>query len=79
MPEFRLIFIESDINNRYKRLPGRWENTWDDSKTFEQFLREQELETELTIRWLKEISDYIITNDWSLEDLFSQIDKILED
>ncbi|MDD2565324.1 MAG: AAA family ATPase [Candidatus Gracilibacteria bacterium] len=77
MPEFKLIYIESTLENRYSRILNRGENSDDLDKTFGQFLLDQDLETEVTIRGLKEISDYIITNNGTLEELYAQIEKIL--
>lgn len=75
--EFILIYIETNIENRYSRISSRSENPDDKIKTFEQFKKDQFLETEIQIKWLKEISDYVIDNNWNLDNLYFQIDKII--
>lgn len=79
LPEFKLIYIETNLENRFSRISVRWENADDIGKTLEQFKKEQEFEAEAQIRWLKNIADYVIDNNWSFEDLYSQIDKILNE
>lgn len=79
LPEFKLIYIETNLENRFSRISVRWENADDIGKTLEQFKREQEFEAEAQIRWLKNIADYVIDNNWSFQELYSQIDKILNE
>lgn len=78
LPNFKLIYIEADINNRFDRISKRWENTDDIGKTFEQFQKEQEFEAESQVRWLKEKAHYIIDNNWTFEDLYKQIKDIID-
>lgn len=77
LPEFKLIYIETSLENRYSRISNRNENTDDMWKTIEQFKKEQEFEAEAQIRWLKNIASYVIDNNWNFDELYRQIDNIL--
>jgi dephospho-CoA kinase len=77
IPGFRLIFIEADMNKRFNRIKIRWENEDELNKTFEEFKKDHDLETEVQIRWLKEFADNIMDNNWDFEDLYNQINEII--
>lgn len=77
LSEFKLIYIDTTLENRFSRVSNRWENPDEIGKTLEQFVKEQECEAEIQIRWLKAEADYVIDNNWSPEELYSQIEKIL--
>ena len=77
LPHFKLIYAEADLQNRYERIVKRAENTDDTTKTFEDFKKDHELETELQIRDLKNYADYVVNNDGVYADLYKQIDDII--
>jgi dephospho-CoA kinase len=77
IPGFKLAYIDADEKIRYERLIKRSENPDDQTKTFEQFQKEAQAETENQIRDLKDIADVVIDNNGSLEDLYKQLDKLL--
>ena len=79
LPGFRLVFISTDMEKRYQRIILRKENVDDTGKTFEQFKKDHELETELQIANLKEVADIVIDNNGSFEDLYKQVDKIVKE
>ena len=72
---FKLIYIDADIRTRYTRVTFRWENSSDTTKTIEEFVRETEAEAESRIRELKNISDIILENNGTIEDLEHQFEK----
>ncbi len=74
---FRFIFITSDPEIRFNRIVNRGENADDSKKTFEVFLKDQEIETESTIAPLKALADCIIDNSGTLEDLYKQLDELI--
>jgi len=76
-PEFKMVYIETDIKKCYERIIGRRENADDANKTFERFKNEHNNESELLIKELKSHADYVIDNNGSLEDLYKQLDKII--
>jgi dephospho-CoA kinase len=73
---FKLVFINADNITRYKRLIKRNENKDDREKTFEQFLKDDKLETEKNIRSFKKLSDYEINNSGNVKELHKNIDKL---
>jgi len=74
---FKLVYIEADMKKRYDRIIGRGENTDDSNKTFEEFKKDHERETELRIKDLKNIADFVVNNNGTFEELYAQIDKII--
>jgi len=78
IPEFKLVYVDTTMENRYERITKRGENVDDKSKTFEDFKKDHEREAELQIKDLKNIADFVVGNDGSLEDLYLQIDKIIQ-
>ncbi len=79
IPSFKMIYIEADIEIKHKRLITRGENTDDNSKTLEDFKKDHNAEAEVQIKSLRDMSDYIIDNNGTLEELYSQIDKVISD
>lgn len=79
LPQFVLIYIESDLKIRFDRLTSRGENADDFGKTWEQFEKDQQIETETQIRSLKEASSIVIKNDGTAEELHQALDKIVLD
>lgn len=79
LPEFKLAYVESDIKKCYERIVERGENTDDASKTFEAFQQDREGEAELQIKDLKNHADFLIDNNGTFEELYNQIDKILNE
>lgn len=77
IPGFKLIYIETSMENRYDRIVKRGENTDDSSKTFEDFKKDHEREAEQMIKDLKKGADFVIDNNGSFEDLHKQIDNII--
>lgn len=77
LPEFKLIYVETSLENRFDRINKRWENSDDIGKTMEQFQKEQMHEAEAQIRWLKDIAHFIIDNNWTKDLLYNQIDEII--
>lgn len=79
LSHFKLVFIEADMQVRYERLIKRQENTDDQVKTFDEFVREHQAESELQIRELKNYADYVVDNNGSYLDLYHKIDAIIEE
>lgn len=77
LPGFKMIAIEADSELRYKRSIIRNENPGDKEKNYEQFLKDHQKETEITIPETMNNADYKIINEGSLEDYYKEIDKIM--
>lgn len=75
LENFKLIYIDTNIENRYERITKRSENQDDQTKTFEEFQKENEQESESQIVKLKEFADIIIDNNGNFEELYAEIDK----
>jgi dephospho-CoA kinase len=74
---FVLIKIEADLKIRYQRMKERNENVGDAEKTLEDFMADHEKESEKEIPLVMEQAKFSLNNDGSLEDLYSQIDKLI--
>lgn len=75
---FYFVYVETSSEARYKRLIKRHQNTDDTIKTEVQFEKDALLETETQIFDLKERADFVIDNDGTLEELYAQVDRIIE-
>ncbi|EKE19437.1 MAG: hypothetical protein ACD_9C00018G0001 [uncultured bacterium] len=78
LPEFKLIYIDANIETRYQRMVARGENVGDATKTFQQFEREHELNADAYIRDLKNYASEIVDNNGTYADLYKQIDEIIK-
>lgn len=78
IPEFKLVYMDTSMENRYGRITKRGENVDDNTKTFEEFKKDHEREAELQIKDLKNQADFVVDNNGSLEQLYAQIDKIIQ-
>jgi dephospho-CoA kinase len=79
LPNFFLIKIDADSQIRYKRLIERNENVGDSEKTYEQFLKDHESEADSLVPQVMATAKHSIENNSSFEDLYKQIDKIIEE
>ena len=77
IPGFKLVYIETALEKRYERIVKRGENSDDSNKTFEDFQKDQGNEAEQQIKGLKAEANFVVDNNGGLEDLYQQIDKIL--
>ena len=78
LPNFKLVSIEADMKTRYERLIERGENSDDKNKTWEDFVADHQLETELTILDTMKVADIVINNDGNLEALQRQLDNLVK-
>ena len=79
IPHFKLVYIDTKPQIRYERLTHRRENTDDATKTFEEFMSDEHLESEEHIRDLKNYADFVVDNDGGYVNLYAQVEKILKD
>jgi len=78
LPEFKLVYLEADLEKRYERIVKRGENSDDTKKTFAEFQKDHEGESELQIKDLKKYADLLIDNNGSYEGLYQRVDEILQ-
>lgn len=79
LAHFKLVYVEADMRKRYDRIMTRGENADDSKKTFEQFQKAHENESELQIKDLKNHASYVVNNDGTYEDLYRQVDDIIKE
>ena len=79
LPNFYLIKVEVDAKIRYERMIARNENAGDKNKTFEQFIADQNNETEKEIPKVMDFAKISIDNNGTLEELYENTDKVIED
>lgn len=78
LPNFFLVKIDADPKSRYERMVKRNENEGDDKKTFEQFLKDHEAEADRLVPSVMATAKHAIDNSGSFEDLYKQVDEIVE-
>lgn len=78
LPGFKLVYLEAEMKNCYERIIKRSENSDDLSKTYEDFQKDREGESELQIRNLKDQADVVIDNNGDYENLYRQVDAIFK-
>jgi len=80
-PNSVLVAVDSDIKTRYQRILKRKSST--DMISFEKFVEDEQKESVSNEPWsqnlnkCRELADHVIDNNKSLNDLYVQIDKIL--
>lgn len=79
VPHFKLIYIEADIKVRYERIMKRGENSDDANKTFSEFEKSNQDESESQIRELRNYAHYVIDNNGTFIDLYKQIENIIKE
>ncbi|KKQ80800.1 MAG: hypothetical protein UT02_C0002G0025 [Parcubacteria group bacterium GW2011_GWC2_38_7] len=77
LPNFHLVHIYADEKTRFKRITERSENSDDKNKTFEQFLKDQQGETELTIPQVVAEATIKVENNGSKDELTKRIEELL--
>lgn len=75
---FILIYIDAPVELRYERVRSRAQNSGDDQKSYEEFLRDEQQESEQHIPLLQNIADHIIINSGSKEELHNSLDAIIK-
>jgi dephospho-CoA kinase len=78
LPNFHMIGISGEIKTRYHRLTSRQEKSDDQQKTYEDFVADHQRETEKSIVPLMEKVEYLIDNNGTIEDFYSEIQNIIE-
>ena len=77
MKNFYLIYVETAIKIRFSRYIKRNQAVGDQTMTFEEFKQKDNAESEIQIDNLKTNANFVINNNGSLEELYQQIDKII--
>lgn len=75
---FKLIRVVADSKIRYNRLVDRNQNKGDNKKTYEEFLADEQLETEQTIAKVMEQAEIEIDNNKDFDSLYKQVKLLLK-
>ncbi len=78
LPGYQLVYIEADPKIRYERLKQRIEKPGDQNKTWEEFLAEENQESEQKIDEIATTAKFKLNNNGSLEELYKQLDELLK-
>lgn len=78
LPQFRLIYVTADMEQRYERLIKRGENEDDLRKTWEQFKIDNQAETEMEIPTVGKQANYTLNNNPDLPSLYNDLDNIIK-
>lgn len=78
LPEFKLVFINADMQTCYERSVKRGENAGDTTKTFEEFKRDHEADADARIVDMKNYADHVIENDGTYQELYAQVDEVIK-
>jgi dephospho-CoA kinase len=73
---FYLIYVTADMRIRYERTKKRKEKADEDKTTFEQFLAEEGLLTEISIHEIGLKANFTIDNNGTAEDLQKQMEEV---
>jgi dephospho-CoA kinase len=77
LPGFTLIYLEAPLETRFERITKRGENEDDLGKTWEQFKKDHELETERQIQALKPLAAEVISNAGSMVEFQTALDGLI--
>lgn len=77
-PGYVLVGIETDDKVCYERLIKRGQKEDDKTKTWEEFLKDRKLSTEVEIEGLIKKSSIVLNNNGNLEDLYKQVDELIQ-
>jgi dephospho-CoA kinase len=77
LPGFHLIYITADPKLRWQRMVLRQENPDDATKTFEQFLKDEQAEADMLIKELGAKAKYTIVNNGTVEQFYNEMESVL--
>ena len=72
---FVLLALSTEAKIRFERLRGRHEKPDDTSKTWGEFLKEENQESEQKIDEIAAKADFTLNNNGNVENLYRQIDE----
>lgn len=78
-PNSLVIYITSPVNERYRRTHGRGEKVDEKTASFEKFMEEEKVETEVQIPIIGKSADIVIENTGSFTKYKKKIEKVFEE
>lgn len=79
LPNFHLISIEADAPLRFERMKKRGEKATESGMTWEQFLADEQAETERTIPFVMERAKHRLSNNGAREEFETSANKLAEE
>ncbi len=79
LPIFKLIAVDADAKLRYERMKKRGEKATENDMTWEQFLAEEQLPTEVTIPGVMQRAWKTLKNDGTQEELTAAVHAMMEE
>lgn len=73
LPDFKLIYIDAAVEDRYHRALNRGEKAGETDMTFEEFKAEEGARSELQITSLRDKADIVLDNTATIEDFHSAL------
>lgn len=77
-PMFYLVYITADVKLRYSRVKMRGEKENETTMTFEEFLEEEKLQTELQIKDIAKTANFNVVNNGSKEEFYLAIGTLMD-
>jgi len=77
-PGFHLVAVNTNEKTRFERVKSRREKPDDATKTWEEFQKESNQESEQKIREIAAQAEFVIDNNGTQEQLYHQIDEIIK-
>lgn len=77
LANFHYLYVDASLHTRYERIIKRTENPDDQTKTFEEFAKDNEHAADNVIPQLKKYANSVIDNNGSLEELYAQVDIVM--
>lgn len=77
LPHFKLAAVEADQKIRYDRITNRGEKAEEHSMTMEDFLKQEQRATEVTVPETMKLATLTITNNGTQEELEKQLDELM--
>jgi dephospho-CoA kinase len=78
LPDFVLVSIDADVRVRFERLAARHEKIDDATKTFEQFLADEQRPTERSIDAVAAEAHRTLANNGSIEKFHAALDTLVQ-
>jgi len=69
-----LLYIAAPLNTRFERVRSRKEKAGEEGVSFEQFLKEEQVRTEIEIPDIGKGADTVLNNDGSLQDFKKKVE-----
>lgn len=74
---FNLIYITADPKLRWQRMVLRGENPDDATKTFDQFLKDEQAEADMLIKELGAKAEYTLINNGTTDEFYHKMESVL--